>query len=325
MPISSSPSSDAPSLADLLTRAEALLAGIEALLPVSNDAPDWEHTIACRWKKRKHGLVLNPSALEGRLIPVRSPHPVRLSDLAAIEEQKARIVANTRQFMEGRAANNVLLTGARGSGKSSLIKALLNEFADKGLRLIEVDKEDLADLADIIDLIADRPEKFILFCDDLSFEANDGAYKALKSALDGSIAAPPDNVLIYATSNRRHLIPEYFSENLETSRADSGEIHPGETTEEKVSLSERFGIWISFYPFSQDDYLAIVAHWLTAFGFSERAIKDMEREALNWALSRGSRSGRVAWQFALDLAGQSGASRKRQSGELSVACVGDMA
>ncbi|MDR1849789.1 MAG: ATP-binding protein [Zoogloeaceae bacterium] len=303
MPLSPKSSSDpASSFSDLLTRADALLARIEALLPKAGEAPDWEKIIACRWKKHKRGFI-HPFGEEGRLIPVHNLNPIRLADLSCIEEQKTRIVANTQQFIRGYAANNALLTGTRGSGKSSLIKALLNEFSGKGLRLIEVDKEDLADLADIIDQIATRPEKFILFCDDLSFEAGESAYKALKSALDGSIAVPPDNVLIYATSNRRHLIPEYFSENLEGSRAENGEIHPGETVEEKISLSERFGLWVSFYPFSQEDYLAIVRHWLASFGFSNRVIQDAERDALNWALSRGSRSGRVAWQFALDFAG----------------------
>jgi len=304
MPLSSNSSSSLP---DLLTQANALLTRIEAILPQANEPPDWEQTIACRWKRQKAGIIFGASSMPGRFIPVRHLHPIRLADLIGIDEQKARIVANTRQFVEGYSANNVLLTGTRGSGKSSLIKALLNEFAASGLRLIEVDKEELADLADIIEGVADRPEKFIIFCDDLSFEANDSAYKALKSALDGSIAAPPENVLIYATSNRRHLIPEYFSENLEGTRADSGEIHPGETVEEKVSLSERFGLWISFYPFSQDEYLEIVAHWLASFGFSQAAIESAKREALNWALGRGSRSGRIAWQFALDFAGQSAA------------------
>ena len=172
-----------------------------------------------------------------------------------------------------------------------------------------MDKDDLVDLIDIVDLLDGRPEKFIIFCDDLSFEAGETAYKALKTVLDGSIAAPPDNVLIYATSNRRHLMPEYFSENLETKRVDD-EIHPGETTEEKISLSERFGLWISFYPFSQDDYLNIVNHWLRQLGVSEKVIADSERDALNWALGRGSRSGRVAWQFARDLAGQQKLPRK---------------
>ena len=279
----------------LLQRAESLLARIEAQLPPVAALPDWKQTLACRWKTRQG---------RGMLAPVRHLHPLRLADLTGIDAQKARVVANTRQFVQGKPANNVVLTGTRGCGKSSLIKALLNEFSGKGLRLIEVDKEDLTDLAEIIDLIADRPEKFIVFCDDLSFEAGENAYKALKSALDGSIAAPPENALIYATSNRRHLMPDYFADNLETARADNGEIHPGETVEEKVSLSERFGLWISFYPFDQDAYLAIAAHWLAGFGFSPKAIAAAERDALNWALSRGSRSGRVAWQFARDYAGQ---------------------
>ena len=205
---------------------------------------------------------------------MRHPHPIRLADLDNIDDQKARIVANTRQFVAGKPANNVLLTGSRGSGKSSLVKAVLNEFSGKGLRLIEVDKDDLIDLPDIVDLLEGRRERFIIFCDDLSFEAGETAYKALKSVLDGSIAAPPDNVLIYATSNRRHLMPEYFAENLDTTRVDD-EIHPGEATEEKISLSERFGLWISFYPFSQDDYLNIVRHWLRHFGVGEAQIASL--------------------------------------------------
>jgi len=278
----------------LLHRAEAVLGRLEAVLPPPIAPIDWQGAVAFRWQKRQG---------RGGLQPVRQPHPIRLADLEHIDPQKERIVLNTRQFVAGQPANNVLLTGARGCGKSSLVKAALNEFSAQGLRLIEVDKDDLLDLADIVDLVAGRPERFIIFCDDLSFEAGETAYKALKSVLDGSIAAPPDNVLIYATSNRRHLMPEYFSENLENTRVD-GEIHPGEATEEKVSLSERFGLWISFYPFSQEDYLAIVRHWLRHFGVDEASIAGSEREALNWALGRGSRSGRVAWQFARDLAGR---------------------
>ena len=278
----------------LLARAEATLERFAATLPPPPPALDWAAAIAFRWRK---------SHERGWLQAVRHPHPIRLADLNNIDDQKERIAANTRQFVAGKTANNVLLTGSRGSGKSSLVKAVLNEYAAKGLRLIEVDKEYLVDLPDIVDLIDGRPERFIIFCDDLSFEAGETAYKALKSVLDGSVAAPPDNVLIYATSNRRHLMPEYFSENLETKRVDD-EIHPGETTEEKISLSERFGLWISFYPFSQDDYLNIVNHWLRYLGVSEKVIAASERDALNWALSRGSRSGRVAWQFARDLAGQ---------------------
>lgn len=287
---------DPAQLERLLDRAESVLTRLESRLPPPCPTPDWQQTLACRWR-RQQGY--------GRLVPVHQVHPIRLADLADIDDQKERITANTRQFVAGQPANNVLLTGTRGSGKSSLVKAVLNEYAAQGLRLIEVDKDDLTDLAEIVDQVAGRPEKFLIFCDDLSFESGENAYKALKSVLDGSVAAPPDNVLIYATSNRRHLMPEYFSENLETTRVD-GEIHPGEAIEEKISLSERFGLWISFYPFDQDSYLHIVAHWLKSYGFSKKAIAAAEREALNWALGRGSRSGRVAWQFARDYAGRAG-------------------
>ncbi len=285
---------DSLQLARLLARAETVLERFEATLPPAPPLPDWKSAVAFRWRK---------NARRGWLQAVRNPHPIRLADLNNIDDQKTRIILNTEQFVAGRPANNVLLTGSRGSGKSSLVKAVLNEYAGKGLRLIEVDKDDLVDLADIVDLLDGRPERFLIFCDDLSFEAGETAYKALKSVLDGSVSAPPENVLIYATSNRRHLMPEYFSENLDTTRVDD-EIHPGEATEEKISLSERFGLWISFYPFSQDDYLNIVQHWLRYFGLSEKVIAGCERDALNWALGRGSRSGRVAWQFARDLAGQ---------------------
>lgn len=290
-----------PPLERLLARAEAVLARFEATLPPLSPLPDWNAAVAFRWRKRDG---------RGWLQPVPHPHPIRLADLENVDDQKARITLNTQQFVAGHGANNVLLTGARGCGKSSLVKAVLNEFSAQGLRLIEVDKDDLVDLLDIVDVLDGRPEKFIIFCDDLSFEAGETAYKALKTVLDGSIAAPPDNVLIYATSNRRHLLPEYFSENLETTRVNE-EIHPGEATEEKISLSERFGLWISFYPFSQDDYLAIVYHWLREFGVSETVIAACERDALNWALGRGSRSGRVAWQFARDLAGQQAGTAER--------------
>lgn len=291
---------DSLQLERLLARAESVLGRFEATLPPAPSLPDWKNAIAFRWRKN-HG--------RGWLQGVRQVHPIRLADLNNIDAQKERIVANTQQFVSGKPANNVLLTGTRGSGKSSLVKAVLNEYSAQGLRLIEVDKDDLVDLADIVDLIAGRDERFIIFCDDLSFEAGETAYKALKSVLDGSISAAPDNVLIYATSNRRHLMPEYFSENLETKRVDD-EIHPGEAIEEKISLSERFGLWISFYPFSQDDYLNIAYHWLRYLDVSETVIAGCERDALNWALSRGSRSGRVAWQFACDLAGQQKPARK---------------
>ena len=271
-------------------RAERLLERVEALLPQPAAAPDWS-AAAFRWRR-------------GRLDPVRHPHRIRLDDLQCVDEQKRRLEQNTRQFVAGRTANNVLLTGARGTGKSSLIKAVLHRFAARGLRLIEVDKHDLNDLPEIVDLIATRPERFIIFCDDLSFEAAEPGYKALKSVLDGSIAGMPDNLLIYATSNRRHLMPETMAENLQVQHSANGEIHPGETTEEKVSLSERFGLWLSFYPFDQDAYLAICEHWLGVFGVAQKSVPVVRREALQWALMRGSRSGRIAWQFARDYAGK---------------------
>jgi predicted AAA+ superfamily ATPase len=278
----------------LLDRAEAILARLEALLPGPPQAPDWNAAIAFRWRRMQGRCVLQP---------VATPHLIRLEDLQDVDSQKARLDQNTRQFLAGRRANNVLLTGARGTGKSSLVKALLNAYGDQGLRLIEIDKDDLTDLPDVVDLLAGRPERFILFCDDLSFEEGEAAYKALKSVLDGSVSAVPDNVLIYATSNRRHLMPEYHDENLQTRHVD-GELHPGEAVEEKISLSERFGLWLSFYPFTQDEYLAVVHHWLRAFGVPEAAIRESRQEALQWALMRGSRSGRVGWQFARDLAGR---------------------
>ncbi|KON82065.1 ATP-binding protein [Azoarcus sp. PA01] len=281
-------------VAKLLARAEELIDRLGQLLPGPAPAPDWSAATAFLWRRRNGRPGLHS---------VTRPHRIRLADLCDVDDQKARIDQNTRQFLDGRHANNVLLTGARGTGKSSLVKALLNAYADRGLRLIEVDKEDLMDLPDIVELVAGRPERFILFCDDLSFEAAEPGYKALKSVLDGSVAAVPDNALIYATSNRRHLMPEYHDENLQARHVD-GEVHPGEAVEEKISLSERFGLWISFYPFSQDEYLAIVAHWLEEFGLDREAIANARQEALQWALLRGSRSGRVAWQFARDHAGR---------------------
>jgi Predicted ATPase (AAA+ superfamily) len=213
------------------------------------------------------------------------------------------IEQNTRQFVRKQPANNVLLTGARGTGKSSLIKACLNAYAKDGLRLIEVDKDDLHDLGDIVDLIAQRPERFVVFCDDLSFEDGESGYKALKVALDGSIAAQSDNVLIYATSNRRHLLPEYMSDNETYKHTSDGEIHPGELVEEKISLSERFGLWVSFYPFKQDDYLSIIGHWLRHFGCDDAEVEAARGDALVWAWSAVA-LGRVAWQFARDWSGR---------------------
>ena len=296
-------------LRQFLRRAEALIDRLEAVLPVPVAPPDWT-AAAFRWRQAHHGSAANA---RGHLEAIRHPHGIRLCDLQGVESQKARIEQNTRQFIAGYPANNVLLTGARGTGKSSLIKAVLSEFSAQGLRLIEVEKQDLVHLAEIVDLIAARPEKFIIFCDDLSFESGEPGYKAMKSVLDGSIAGMPDNLLVYATSNRRHLIPENHSENLETQHLANGEIRPGDTTEEKISLSERFGIWLSFYPFDQNHYLAICNYWLASFGIGVRQITAARPQALLWALERGSRSGRVAWQFARDFAGQQGKKPPRKS------------
>jgi hypothetical protein len=286
---------NATTVESLIARAESLLARLEAVLPQPVSAPEWGASIAFRYRKR---------GATGRIEPVRHVAPIRLAELVEVEPQKQRLLRNTEQFVAGHGANNVLLTGARGTGKSSLIKACLNEFAPRGLRLIEVDKADLVDLPDIVDLVAERPERFIVYCDDLSFDEGEPGYKALKSILDGSVAQASDNVLIYATSNRRHLLPEYMSENLSYKHTEDGEVHPGEVVEEKISLSERFGLWVSFYPFSQVEYLAIVAQWLRCFDVDEAAIAAARQESLVWALERGSRSGRVAYQFAKDYSGR---------------------
>jgi predicted AAA+ superfamily ATPase len=279
----------------LLAKADRLLDRLDAVLPHPATAPDWSASTAFRYRKR---------AGSGVLEPVRHVATIRLADLKEVDAQKERLARNTEQFVAGASANNVLLTGARGTGKSSLIKACLNEYASRGLRLIEVDKADLVDLPDLVDLVAGRPERFIVFCDDLSFEEGEPGYKALKSILDGSVAQASDNLLIYATSNRRHLLPEYMKENLSYQHTEDGEVHPGEVVEEKISLSERFGLWISFYPFTQAEYLAIVAQWLKHHGLADAQIEAARPEALVFALERGSRSGRVAHQFARDLAGR---------------------
>jgi predicted AAA+ superfamily ATPase len=298
-PAVETPASAAPVLA-LIARAEALIGRLEAVLPAPAREPDWAAALAWRWRRSRTG----GAALQ----PVRRLATIRLHELKEVEPQKARLVANTAQFVAGRGANNVLLTGARGTGKSSLIKAVLNEFAPQGLRLIEVDKADLVDLPDLVDLVAVRPERFVVFCDDLSFDEGEPGYKALKSVLDGSIAAASENLLIYATSNRRHLLPEYMKENLSYTHTDDGEVHPGEVVEEKISLSERFGLWLSFYPFTQAEYLAIVNQWLGAYGIGGEGQTAARPEALVWALERGSRSGRVAEQFARDFAARHGVS-----------------
>ena len=282
----------------LIGRLEGLLDRVEKLTPATAQQPDWSSAYAFRWRKRPGG---------GYIQAVMQPHRIRLDDLQGIDRQRAELERNTRQFLDKLPANNALLWGSRGTGKSSLVKALVNEYRDDGLRVLEVDKNDLIDLPDVVEHIQNRPERFLLFCDDLSFEADDSSYKALKAILDGSVHAPPENVLIYATSNRRHLLPEYMSENLDAHHVN-GEIHHSEAVEEKISLSERFGLWLSFYPFNQEQYLSIVAHWLKSFSVPAVDSEAVRAAALQWALARGSRSGRSAYQFARDWAGRQGLS-----------------
>ena len=288
-------------MASLLGRAESVLARLEQLLPAPAVTVDWKASIAFRWRRKGERAALEP---------IHHVHHIDLRDLHGIDEQKSQVEQNTRQFVAGLPANNVLLTGARGTGKSSLVKALLNKYASRGLRLIEVEKRDLTDLPDIVELIHARPERFVLYCDDLSFEADEHGYKALKVVLDGSVAAASENCLVYATSNRRHLMPEFMNENPEYQHVGD-EIHPGETSEEKVSLSERFGLWVSFHSFDQDEYLSIVRVWLEHFKVSGVKSAEVEHAALQWALTRGSRSGRVAWQFARDWAGRTRLARRK--------------
>ena len=283
-------------LPSFLRRAERTLSLLDNWLDPRLSAPDWQAAQAWRYRRRPAG--------QRSLEPIARLDLIAYDSLREVDTQKGRFARNLAQFAAGRMANNVLLSGARGTGKSSLVKAGLQAHAHEGLRLIEVDKADLVDLPDLVELVSDRPERFVIFCDDLSFDEGEPGYKALKSILDGSIAAATPNVLIYATSNRRHLLPEYMKDNLSYTHTDDGEVHPGEVIEEKISLSERFGLWVSFYPFSQDEYLTIVAQWLSSFGVEAADIAAARPEALVWALERGSRSGRVAYQFARDYAGR---------------------
>ena len=280
----------------LMDRLDGILDRVERLAPANTQALDWSSTYAFRWRKRRGG---------GYIQAVAHPHQIRLDDLQGIDRQRSELERNTRQFLKGLPANNALLWGSRGTGKSSLVKALVNQYRGDGLRVLEVDKNDLIDLPDVVEGIQNRPERFLLFCDDLSFEADDSSYKALKAILDGSVHAPPENVLIYATSNRRHLLPEYMRENLDAHHVN-GEIDHSEAVEEKISLSERFGLWLSFYPFKQEQYLEIVDHWLKSFDVRAVGSEAVRTAALQWALARGSRSGRSAYQFARDWAGRQG-------------------
>src|SRR5246127_3895829 len=280
----SEPNPTDPTLEALLRRADGLLGRLEGLLPAPAADPDWSASIAFRYRRRAPGAF--GAGARGALEPVRHVAPIALANLKEVDAQKERLRANTAQFVAGRSANNVLLTGARGTGKSSLIKACLHEFAPQGLRLIEVDKSDLVDLPDIVDLIDGRPERFVVYCDDLSFDEGEAGSHALTSMLDGTVSASSDNVLVYATSNRRHLLPEQMKDNLAATYDENGELHPGEAIEEKISLSERFGLWISFYPFSQPEYLAIAGQWLRHFGLDDEAVKSLRSEALVWALER---------------------------------------
>ena len=277
----------------LIQKAESLIARLEAVLPPVATDIDW-NALAWRWQVKQG---------RGYLRAVDHPHHIVLDAICNVDEQKSEIVRNTAQFVNGFPANNVLLTGARGTGKSTLVKALLSEFSKDGLRLVEVEKEDLVDLPEIVEILRNRPECFIVFCDDLSFEATEPGYKSLKVVLDGSISSTSDNVVVYATSNRRHLMPEFMAENLQTQYVGE-EIRPGDTTEEKVSLSERFGLWLSFYAFDQDEYLKVAQYWLMHFGISEMTA-EIRQAALLFSLTRGARSGRVAYQFARDYVGRS--------------------
>lgn len=276
---------------EFINLAATVLQRLDAILPPLAQEPDWT-AVAYRWHKLGN---------KGILESLPHPHTFSLDCLAAVDEQRRQLVRNTKQFLAGRPANNVLMTGARGTGKSSLVKALLHQYADQGLRLIEVDKSDLLTLPALLSLLSARPEKYILFCDDLSFEDGDDAYKALKTTLDGGLSQRCDNVLVYATSNRRHLMPEYMADNV-AHTGNGGEVHPQEAVEEKVSLSDRFGLWLSFYPFDQNAYLQAVQNWLEEAGLN--LDETARRAALNWSQSRGSRSGRVAWQFVCDWAGR---------------------
>jgi predicted AAA+ superfamily ATPase len=278
-----------PDLQDQLRR---VLSSLEQLLPRPVPAMDW---------RRDHAANFRRHSLAGYLEPVSTVEAIDLADLLGIEEQKQVIERNTRQFLAGLPANNVLLWGTRGTGKSSLVRALLRAYAPQGLRIIQVDKDDLVHLPSIVDQIRDEPYRFVVFSDDVSFEVGESSYKTLKSALDGAVYAPPDNVLIYVTSNRRHMLPEFETDNLGSMIVDN-EIHHGEAVEEKISLSGRFGLWVAFHAFSQEQYLAVVRQWVAKLAKARGAelpwTGQAEDAAVAWSLAKGDRSGRIAYQFA---------------------------
>lgn len=283
---------------EFMQRVVRFLDRYEQTLPPPTPPLDWSNTFAARWVGEGSG---------GWLRPLEITAEQSLDDLIGVDRQKQLLEANTSQFVRGLPANNALLWGARGTGKSSLVRALLHAWKDQGLRLIEIDKADLMHLPAVVARISGQPWRFLVFCDDLTFEADDSAYKTLKTVLDGSLEATPDNLLLYATSNRRHLLPEQRSDNLASSMVD-GELHPGEAIEEKIALSDRFGLWVSFYPFSQEHYLDVVRHWLGSLaaqhGLAWEWNEELQKEAIRWATARGNRNGRCAWQFARSWVGR---------------------
>lgn len=285
-------------LNSFLQRADAVLQRLEPLLPAERVTLDWQTVIAARWQREGR---------TGYLQPLRVSLDLRLDDLVGVDTQREQLSRNTQQFVAGLPANHALLWGARGTGKSSLVRALLAAHADAGLRLIEIERDHLADLPRVVEALAGLPQRFVLFCDDLSFESGEGDYRVLKSVLDGSLERAPDNVLLYATSNRRHLVPEKESDNDNWQRVE-GELHPSEAVEDKIALSDRFGLWISFYPFTQDHFLAVVRHWITSLaepaGLRWSWSHELEILAIRWALGRGNRNGRCAYQFARSWVGQ---------------------
>lgn len=284
-------------LSDFLLQAQGVLARLEPLLPALRPAIDWQQSLAARWQR---------DGRSGFLAPLKVSLDVGLDDLIGLDRQRSQLARNTQQFLRGLPANHALLWGARGTGKSSLVRALLAEYAAAGLRLIEIERDHLADLPRIVEQLSDLPQRFVLFCDDLSFEAGEGDYRMLKTVLDGSLERASDNVLLYATSNRRHLLAEKQRDNENWQRVD-GELHPNEAVEDKIALSDRFGLWLSFYPFTQEHFLDVVRHWVEVHaaqaGLTWQWNETLEKAAIRWALGRGNRNGRCAYQFARDWVG----------------------